>query len=55
VNGRSDRALRPSQIGFYPGARIVGALVHRLRRRVGGLGCAATHAPACGQGDAIVE
>jgi acetyl-CoA C-acetyltransferase len=35
------------------GARIVGALVHELRRRGGGLGCAATCSGG-GQGDAIV-
>jgi len=35
------------------GARIVGALVHELRRRGGGLGCAAICSGG-GQGDAIV-
>jgi acetyl-CoA C-acetyltransferase len=35
------------------GARIVGALIHELRRRGGGLGCAAICSGG-GQGDAIV-
>ena len=35
------------------GARIVGALVHELRRRGGGLGCAAICSGG-GQGDAIL-
>ena len=35
------------------GARIVGALVHELRRRGGGLGCAAICSGG-GQGDAVV-
>ncbi len=35
------------------GSRIVGALVHELRRRGGGLGCAAICSGG-GQGDAIV-
>jgi acetyl-CoA C-acetyltransferase len=35
------------------GARIVGALVHELRRRGGGLGCAAICSGG-GQGDAII-
>jgi acetyl-CoA C-acetyltransferase len=35
------------------GARIVGALVHELRRRGGGVGCAAICSGG-GQGDAIV-
>ena len=35
------------------GGRIVGALVHELRRRGGGLGCAAICSGG-GQGDAIV-
>jgi acetyl-CoA C-acetyltransferase len=35
------------------GARIVGGLVHELRRRGGGLGCAAICSGG-GQGDAIV-
>jgi acetyl-CoA C-acetyltransferase len=35
------------------GARIVGALVHELKRRGGGLGCAAICSGG-GQGDAIV-
>jgi acetyl-CoA C-acetyltransferase len=35
------------------GARIVGALVHELRRRGGGLGCASICSGG-GQGDAIL-
>ncbi len=35
------------------GARIIGALVHELRRRGGGLGCAAICSGG-GQGDAII-
>ena len=35
------------------GARIVGALIHELRRRGGGIGCAAICSGG-GQGDAIV-
>ncbi len=35
------------------GARIVGALVHELRRRGGGIGCAAICSGG-GQGDAVV-
>ena len=35
------------------GARLVGALIHELRRRGGGLGCAAICSGG-GQGDAIV-
>jgi len=35
------------------GARIIGTLVHELRRRVGGLGCAAICSGG-GQGDAII-
>ena len=35
------------------GARIIGTLVHELRRRGGGLGCAAICSGG-GQGDAIV-
>ena len=35
------------------GARIVGALVHELRRRGGGLGCAAICSGG-GQGDAVI-
>ena len=36
------------------GARILGALVHELRRRGGGLGCAAICSGG-GQGDAIID
>ena len=35
------------------GARILGALVHELRRRGGGLGCAAICSGG-GQGDAVI-
>ena len=35
------------------GARILGALVHELRRRGGGLGCAAICSGG-GQGDALI-
>ncbi len=35
------------------GARIIGTLVHELRRRGGGLGCAAICSGG-GQGDAII-
>ncbi len=40
-------------LGHPIGARIVGALVHELRRRGGGIGCAAICSGG-GQGDAIV-
>jgi acetyl-CoA C-acetyltransferase len=52
VNGNGGAIALGHPIGAS-GARIVGALVHELRRRGGGLGCAAICSGG-GQGDAIV-
>ena len=51
--GRSACAGRARRLWSASGARILGSLVHELRRRGGGLGCAAICSGG-GQGDALI-
>ena len=54
--GQGQRQRRRGRLGHpigASGARILGALVYELRRRGGGLGCAAICSGG-GQGDAVI-